>query len=67
MEAKDLRQKSPEELRNLAAELRVQLREAEFAVATHQLKKVRDLRRVKRDLARVLTTLNAMTKTDTRV
>jgi ribosomal protein L29 len=57
MDAKELRQKTKTELRALEAELRDDLHQMVFSVATRQNKKVRDLRRLKRDLARVLTIL----------
>lgn len=57
MDAHELRQRNREELDRLAMELRAKLHDAEFSVAMHQSKKVRDLRSMKRDLARVLTVL----------
>lgn len=60
MDAKELRLKTELELRTLADELRASLHEAEFSVATNQNKKVRGLRRQKRDLARTLTVLAEM-------
>jgi large subunit ribosomal protein L29 len=57
MLAKELRLKNAEELRRLADELRADLHTAEFKVATNQLSKVRNLRTIRRDLARVLTVL----------
>jgi ribosomal protein L29 len=55
MDVTELRNKSAEELTRLAQELRAKLHDAEFSVAMHQSKKVRELRELKRDLARVLT------------
>ncbi|MFZ2804580.1 MAG: 50S ribosomal protein L29 [Patescibacteria group bacterium] len=63
MELTDLRQRTPQELERLEQELRAKLHDAEFAVAMHQSKKVRDLRDLKRDLARVLTILRQTTPT----
>lgn len=60
MEAKELRQKTKEELRVLEAELRSTLQDLEFRAATRQLKKVREVRRVKRDLARTLSIIQEM-------
>jgi ribosomal protein L29 len=60
MDAKELRQKTVQELETLVAELRGSLHDAEFRVASRQSGKVRELRTMKRDLARVLTVLAGM-------
>lgn len=60
MDAKELRQKTVQELETLAVELRAGLHDAEFRVASRQSGKVRELRTFKRDLARVLTVLAGM-------
>lgn len=57
MLAKELRLKNADELRRIAAELRADLHDAEFRVATNQSGKVRAVRELRRDLARVLTIL----------
>lgn len=57
MEMNELRNRNRQELDRLAQEFRAKLHDAEFAVAMHQSKKVRDVRELKRDLARVLTVL----------
>lgn len=62
MDAKELRQKTRQELQSLVHELRAKVRESEFSVANHQMKKVRDLREQKRDLARVLSVLAETSK-----
>lgn len=68
MDANELRQKSSEELTRLVAELRASLQDVRFAVATNQVKKVRDVRQHKRDLARALTILvERASQTDSRV
>lgn len=59
MEAKELRTKNPTELARLADELRTEWRVLRFKVATRQHGKVRDVRRVRRDLARVEAALTA--------
>lgn len=55
MEAKELKSKSPAELSRLADELRTELRTIRFKVATRQHGKVHDMKRIRRDLARVET------------
>ncbi|KAA0205986.1 50S ribosomal protein L29 [Candidatus Uhrbacteria bacterium] len=55
MDAKELRSKTPAELSRLADELRAQLRDVRFKVATRQHGKVHDMKRLRRDLARVET------------
>ncbi|MSR85280.1 50S ribosomal protein L29 [Candidatus Uhrbacteria bacterium] len=53
MNMQELKLKSLDELRRLADELGEKLREARFKVATRQLTKVRQLRVLKKDLARI--------------
>jgi len=55
MDLTELRNRPADELTRLEAELRAKLHDAEFSVAMHQSKKVRELRELKRDLARILT------------
>lgn len=62
MEAKELTSKTATELARLADELRAELRAIRFKVATRQHGKVRDLRRIRRDLARI-ETVRARAKT----
>lgn len=59
MELKELKTKSVSELHKLLAEKREKLRELRFKDAAKQLKNVRELRVLKRDVARILTLLNA--------
>lgn len=59
MEAKELKSKTVAELVRIADELRAELRAIRFKVATRQHGKVRDLRRLRRDLARVEAARNA--------
>lgn len=58
MDAKDLKQKQPDELRRMSDELYAQLRDLRFKVATRQWSKVRTIRSLKRDLSRIQTVLN---------
>lgn len=57
MEPKELRPKGLPELSKLAGELREELRDLRFKVSQRQLKDVRRIREVKRDLARIETIL----------
>lgn len=56
MDAKELTSKSSIELARLADELRAELRAIRFKVATRQHGKVHDMKRLRRDLARVKNT-----------
>ena len=58
MDAKELRQKSANELAQFIADARSRLHDATFSVATHQSGKVSELRTAKRDLSRALTVQN---------
>ncbi|MEK9130003.1 MAG: 50S ribosomal protein L29 [Patescibacteria group bacterium] len=58
MKVKELKQKSEIELQKLLQESREKLRELRFKVALKQLKKVMEIRRVKKMIARILTLLN---------
>jgi large subunit ribosomal protein L29 len=55
MDAKELKSKSSAELARLANELRTELRTIRFKVATRQHGKVHDMKRLRRDIARVET------------
>lgn len=57
MDAKELRNKSREELVRMVAELEATIRDLRFKTATRQLTKVRDVRKAKRDLARIKSVL----------
>ncbi len=57
MKTKDLRNKPKEELQNLLKELQKKLCDLRFCVAAKQLKKVREIRITKKDIARILTIL----------
>jgi ribosomal protein L29 len=54
MDAKELRLKNPIELERLVLELRAKLHGLRSRVATNQQTKVRDLRVMRKDLARAL-------------
>ncbi|MBU2566121.1 50S ribosomal protein L29 [Patescibacteria group bacterium] len=55
MKAKDIRQLTPVELKQRAAELRGEIRDLRFNITTRQNSKVRDLRKARKDLARIVT------------
>lgn len=57
MDVKELRLKDGLALKKLLAEERERLRDLRFRVAAGQLKKVRDVRRARQTIARVLTIL----------
>lgn len=63
MKAKDLRQLTREESNARAAELRGLIRDLRFKVTTRQHAKVRDLRKAKKDLARLLSVMATLTRT----
>ena len=58
MEFKELKSKSPSELKSLLAEKREHLRVMRFKVAQRQLKKVHEIKQVKHDIAKIMTILN---------
>jgi len=58
MEIKELKQKSKSELHNLLMQKRESLRELRFKDASKQMKDVREIRVVKKDIAKILTLLN---------
>lgn len=57
MKAKDLVQMTSVELNAKAAELRGLVRDLRFKITTRQNSKVRDLRKARKDLARVMSAL----------
>ncbi|EKD76581.1 MAG: hypothetical protein ACD_43C00053G0006 [uncultured bacterium] len=58
MKIKELRDKSLTELQKLLVEQRVELTTTRFQVASNQESKVRKLRQLKRDIAKILTVIN---------
>jgi ribosomal protein L29 len=59
MELKELKQKSVSDLHHLLAESRDNLREMRFKDANKQLKDIREIRKTKRLISRIMTLLNA--------
>lgn len=67
MDWNELNQKSPTELQRLLQEKRELLRDRRFKVAQGQHKDVREIRELKRDIARLMTKLNQpQPSTDTK-
>lgn len=62
METSDLKNKNEKDLQELLAQKRDLLRELRFKVSEKQLKDVRQIREIKKDIARVLTFLRANKK-----
>jgi len=62
MNIKEVTIKSEVELKHLLLELKKKLDDLQFKVAQKQLKNVREVRTVKRDIARVLTVLDQKKK-----
>lgn len=59
MEFKELQKKKESELHKLLAESRDALRDLRFRVASKQLKDIREVRIVKKTIAKILTLLNS--------
>ncbi|OGF28228.1 50S ribosomal protein L29 [Candidatus Falkowbacteria bacterium RIFOXYC2_FULL_47_12] len=64
MELKELQQKSTKDLHALLGQKREAMRAARFQTAAKQLKNVRELRVLKKDIAHILTVLNSISKTN---
>ncbi|MCD6471391.1 50S ribosomal protein L29 [bacterium] len=58
MKAKELRQKSKDELEKLLSDLQDKIRRLRFDIQLKHFKNVRLLRKTKKDIARILTILN---------
>ncbi|EKE14480.1 MAG: hypothetical protein ACD_12C00488G0003 [uncultured bacterium] len=59
MEVKELKRKSLKELVKLLSTLREKLRDMRFKISADQLKNVREIRNLKKDIARILTMIRA--------
>lgn len=57
MKIKEIREKSDKELNKMLAELRDKLRDLNFKVVSKQIKNHREIRKLKRRTARILTIL----------
>ena len=62
MEIKELRQKSKEELGKLLKDIRERQRSLRFDLVTGKVKNVREIRQIKKDIARALTILKEKVK-----
>lgn len=58
MKIQEIRKLEIDKLHEKLTELRNKSRELRFSIANNQVKKVRDLRSVKQDIAKVLTVIN---------
>lgn len=59
MKIKELRKKTPMQLKKLEFPLREELRQLRFDLASGKVKNVRRIREIKRDIARILTLLSS--------
>jgi len=57
MKAKELKQKSKKELERLLLNDREKLRQLKFDLSAGKVKNVREIRKIKKDIARILTIL----------
>ena len=57
MKAKELKQKSKKELERLLLSDREKLRQLKFDLSAGKVKNVREIRKIKKDIARILTIL----------
>lgn len=64
MEIKELNQKSKVELKKLLEENREKLRQLRFDLISGKVKNVREIRRTKKNIARILTLLRAKEQKD---
>lgn len=62
MKTQELRQKSKSELEKLLAENRERLRQLRFDLVSGKVKNVREIRKIKKDIARILTLLKICQK-----
>lgn len=64
MKIKELRQKTTKELKELLEEDRHKLGQFRFDLAAKKLKNVREIRNLRREIARILTILRDLSKAD---
>ena len=57
MKTQELRQRTKEELMHLLAESRKKMRELRFNLAAGKVKNIREIKKLKREIARILTIL----------
>ena len=63
MTINEFKQKSEKELKKLLLDSRERLRQLRFNLASGKVKNVREIRKLKKDIARMLTILNKKLKT----
>lgn len=59
MKISEIRQKSEKELQNLLSTKREKLRSLKFDLSSGKVKNVKEIREVKKDIAKILTVLNS--------
>jgi large subunit ribosomal protein L29 len=59
MEYKELKNKSEKDLQELLSENREELRKSRFEASGNQLKNVKKIDKIKKDIARILTFINS--------
>ncbi len=59
MKIAEIKRKSDKELQRTLKELRERLRQLRFDLAAGKVKNIREIRAIKKDIARILTTLNS--------
>ncbi len=57
MKTKELEQKNKPELENILKEIQEKLRQLRFNLASGKVKNVREIRKTKKDIARILTVM----------
>jgi large subunit ribosomal protein L29 len=62
MKAQELRKKSDSELQKILQQKRERLQNLRFDLASGRVKNVREIREIKKDIARILTILNQRSK-----
>jgi len=62
MKISEIKQKSQNELRRILAEKHEKLRQLRFDLASGKVKNVREIRQIKKDIARIMTILNVKIK-----
>lgn len=67
MKAKEIAKKNEKELQQLLKEKREKLRQLRFVLATGKVKNVREIRMLKKDIARILTILKITNQNKLRI
>lgn len=62
MKSTELRQKSKAELEKILKESNEKLRQLRFDLVSGKIKNVREIRKIKKEIARILTILNQLSK-----